>query len=385
MTTSATTTATTTRPNTKSKPKPTVSKHKKQYGVCSEWSKPSDSHHLILHLRIQPSERKEKEKEKQQERGAHTGHTPSCPHLLGGAASFGELLEYSPDLDRIPLAYEQHISESYPCRLKTPVVQAQGVLNSEVGPVDAGVLRQDEYDQHTGRRVSQGAQVVTDAIVAKHHATTGVPRAAEDVGTDADAGADTGADAAHTTTTHATTGTPLHCWWCTCSFAWTPYAIPLSRDRDTGNYNTTGSFCTPECCAAYIFGNAHGKHAGGDPWKQYELLHRMVTKVVQEVTVRIKLAPPRETLDKFGGPYSVAKYRRLLNDYRVDVRITMPPVNPLGGVTEEVPVNYVKQRKKFVPIDSSRVEKATNELRLKRKKKHAEENTLETFMQLRIT
>ena len=69
----------------------------------------------------------------------------------------------------------------------------------------------------------------------------------------------------------------------------------------------------------------------------------------------------------------------------VDVRITMPPVNPLNGVTEEIPVDYVQQKKKFVPIDSSRVEKATNELRLKRKKKQAEENTLETFMQLRIS
>lgn len=377
MTTSATNATTTANPTSKpkSKLKPTVPKHKKQYGVCSEWTKPSDSHHLIMHLRIQPSERKEKEREKEKQQGCGV---PTSPHLLGGAASFGELLEYSPEFDRIPLAYEQHISESYPCRLKTPEVKAKGILHSEVGPVDAGVLHQDQYDQRTGRRVSQGAQVVTEGGAAKHHAATGVPRTATD--TDADAGADAGADA-----TRASTGTPVHCWWCTCSFAWTPYAIPLSRDRDTGNYNTTGSFCTPECSAAYIFGNAHGKHAGGDPWKQYELLHRMVTKVVQEVAVRIKLAPPRETLDKFGGPYSVAKYRRLLNDYRVDVRITMPPVNPLGGVTEEVPVNYVKQRKKFVPIDSSRVEKATNELRLKRKKKQAEENTLETFMQLRIT
>jgi hypothetical protein len=124
---------------------------------------------------------------------------------------------------------------------------------------------------------------------------------------------------------------------------------------------------------------------GGDPWKQYEMLHRMVTKMVTKVKVRIKLAPPRETLQKFGGPYTIDEYRRILNDYRVDVRITMPPVNPLNGVTEEIPVDYVKQKKKFVPIDSSRVEKATNELRLKRKKKHAEENTLETFMQLRIS
>ena len=118
---------------------------------------------------------------------------------------------------------------------------------------------------------------------------------------------------------------------------------------------------------------------------QYEMLHRMVHKVVYRVRVRIKLAPPRETLKKFGGSYSHNDYRQLLSNYRTDVRLLMPPIQPVQAIIEETPVNYSKPMKKFVPIDATRVQRATTELRLRRKKKQTNENTLENFMRLRIT
>jgi hypothetical protein len=158
--------------------------------------------------------------------------------------------------------------------------------------------------------------------------------------------------------------------------------MPLRHDTATQKYHTLGTFCTPECCAAYVFDNA-GRY--GDAWKQYEMLHRMVHKVVNHVRVRIKLAPPRETLQKYGGSYTHDDYRKLLSNYRTEVRLMMPPVHPVQTIIEETPVNYSQPVKKFVPIDATRVQRATKELRLKRKKKQSNENTLESFMRLRIT
>ena len=389
---------------TKTNPKPN---NKHQYGVGTEWNTPSDSHHLILHLRIQPSAR------------AAANH-PAAPEAFpgkggGDAATFKELLKYRPELGVPPEAYEQLGSDSYPYRFESPSKEASAELSAQhhygegghCGGAPENVVLSPTYDKVTGRRISTAPATLDGSTSSTSPNSAAVPghvhgrivpvpssvrqlteldlRTADDVCPPGGGGL-----AADVPTVESVHHPVLHCWWCTCPFQWTPYAIPLARERTSDKYETTGTFCSPECCAAYIFGGNTRCGGGrqtlsGDPWKQYEMLHRMVTKMVTKVTVRIKLAPPRETLQKFGGPYTVDEYRRILNDYRVDVRITMPPVNPLNGVTEEIPVDYVQQKKKFVPIDSSRVEKATNELRLKRKKKQAEENTLETFMQLRIS
>ena len=367
-----------------SKKKSSVKSGKKsKYGVCSEWNTPGDSHHLILHLRINPSDTSLKDNE-----------------------SMNDLLKYRPELNLPPEAYEQQGSDSMPYRFEDTNGQNASQASHEDEPKDMltsnDTEQQPTYDTDTGRRISTSAvdkhSKAKGQSIPQNEDTPGhvhgrvvpVPTSVHSMNVDIDTETNHNDSSTEQPPTLKTVHHPVrHCWWCTCSFQWEPYAIPLSRNRQTDTYDTTGTFCSPECCAAYIFGSNSRtsccRTRGGDPWKQYEMLHRMVTKIVTKVTVRIKLAPPKETLQKFGGPYTVAEYRRILNDYRLDVRITMPPVNPLNGVTEEIPVDYVQQKKKFVPIDSSRVEKATNELRLKRKKKNQEENTLETFMQLRIS
>ena len=158
--------------------------------------------------------------------------------------------------------------------------------------------------------------------------------------------------------------------------------MPLRRLAVSDSYETYGTFCTPECCAAYLF-DSKGRY--GDSWKQYEMLHHMVSKMVNAKRVRIKLAPPRETLTRYGGPYNISKYRQLCSNYRANIQVLMPPVQPVQTIIEELPVDYHNAYKKFVPIDASRVERATTELRLKRKNKQSSENTLETFMRLRIS
>ena len=109
----------------------------------------------------------------------------------------------------------------------------------------------------------------------------------------------------------------------------------------------------------------------------------VVHKDVHGVRNKIKMAPPRETLKMFGGPYAIEEFRELSNNYHIQVKITTPPINPTNGITEEMMVEHMC-KKKYVPLDTKRIEKASEELRLKREKKKGGDNTLESFMKLKI-
>ena len=359
----------TTTKSTKTSKKTDHTKKKHQYGVCTKWNTPSESHHLILHLRIQPSVREAEAESKDAE-------------LVNNAESVNDILQYRPELNTAPSAYEEPSSESCPLPLlDCDPTSVESEVRNELLGTPLSTKNEVKDPMHIN---DQGIHKVDGAPAFAH---------TDPVHTDAQTNDAHGSDAFKV---HCMEENTHCCWWCTCAFAWTPFGVPLCKDN-TGKYKTAGVFCSPECAAAYIFGkpaNASvNNYVTGDPWKHYEMLHRLVninkeppvpeTPQVEKV-VRIKLAPPKETLKKFGGPYSVEQYRKVLTDYRVDIRITMPPVNPINAVTEEIPVDYIKQKKRFVPIDTSRVEKATKELRLKRKKRQSEENTLERFMQLRI-
>jgi len=109
----------------------------------------------------------------------------------------------------------------------------------------------------------------------------------------------------------------------------------------------------------------------------------------------IQLAPPRETLMIFGGPYSIRRFREISQMPDVQVHVTLPPIKPLRTVTEETIIDPTgpcagQDGARYtsgsfaVPLDRRRIQKATTELRLKRTKQQKNENTLENFMRLKI-
>jgi hypothetical protein len=289
------------------------------YGICSQANVTQENANLILHLRVHS-----KQRPAQSESETTSSTASALPYTN---KTYNDLMKYTPSLNEVPVAYEKDMSDSYP------------FLFNSMQPA--------------------GEEDATDAPPTAATDPEGIP---------------TGDLVKSTDNTHC-------CWWCTYSFTHEPFAVPL-RYTSNHTYNTLGRFCTPECCAAYIFDS---KTSHGDPWKHYELLHRMVRKAVDGEPVHIKLAPPRETLQRFGGPYTIQKYRECLSNYKKDVRVTMTPIQPIHKNVEEVTVDYTKKTHKFLPIDTTRVKRAETELSLKRKKKHTSENTLETFMRLRIT
>jgi len=172
--------------------------------------------------------------------------------------------------------------------------------------------------------------------------------------------------------------TDICCWWCCHSFNWEPFMLPV--DYKSGIFEVVGYFSSPECVAAFIFEQG-SKY--GDIYKQYSLLHLLYSKNVNGEISKIKLALPRETLKMFGGPYSIDKYRRLCDNYYMDVKIIRQPFIPSNGIAEESMSEYINKRK-FIPLDKERVQKATEELKLKRLKKKGSENTLDKFMNLKV-
>ena len=166
--------------------------------------------------------------------------------------------------------------------------------------------------------------------------------------------------------------------------------MPLNKLN--GQYKTVGCFCMPECVVAYIFGEG-GRF--GSPDRMYSLLHEVVLERDRGRAPPIKRAASRETLDIFGGPYDIAAFRKLSGDYQRDMRTYVPPLRPVALAFEETSVSYdgaaltdsnrVTTRAPPQALSNSeRVAKAAKQLRLRRAKRSTSENTLESFMNLRI-
>ena len=301
----------------------TLEDQEESYGVCSKNQIFDEKMKFILHLRV------------------HTKQLESAEDkssILSTNDTYNEIMQYTPELSCAPVAYEQHISDSCPEML----------------------LNQTDSQDKKNTVIETHMNDISRATPEKNEA---LPN-----------------NTIHSKPIHTDSYSEKTCWWCTCSFDSQVFSMPIRSQKN--EYETIGCFCSPECCASYIFDkNCYN----GDAWKNYEMLHQMVSNSYDGQTIRIKLAPPREILQKYGGTYTIDAYRQLLKDYRKDVHLSMPPIHPVRKIIEEVSVDYTRKQHKFLPIDTSRVKKAETELSLKRKKKQSSENTLEAFMRLRVT
>lgn len=100
------------------------------------------------------------------------------------------------------------------------------------------------------------------------------------------------------------TGTSKCCFWDTEPFFTAPVYVPLRLEHDL--IHAYGSFCSPECAAAYILNNPD---VGSNPYEHLSLLHTVYTPLYM-LTSAIQPAPnPRGILERFGGVLSVQDYR----------------------------------------------------------------------------
>lgn len=97
-------------------------------------------------------------------------------------------------------------------------------------------------------------------------------------------------------------GTEIHCWHCCEGFSTPPVPIPRSFDAKEGKYVVYGTFCSLSCAKGHLKESVSFEHG-----QQVNTLMKMARDVYGRTEV--KAAPPRCTLKKFGGPYSIQEFR----------------------------------------------------------------------------
>lgn len=98
--------------------------------------------------------------------------------------------------------------------------------------------------------------------------------------------------------------TNINCWWCCHKFDCAPIFMPLFINSDN-KYKVKGIFCSFECCYAYQYDSLKYR-------KNKYLLNAMfkdITKKAGTMDDYLKKAPPRETLQLFGGPLDINQFR----------------------------------------------------------------------------
>lgn len=160
--------------------------------------------------------------------------------------------------------------------------------------------------------------------------------------------------------------TPVACYWCAHTFSEQPCFLPTKED--CGTYTIYGNFCSPQCGLAYLLKEHMDSHTR---WERMALLHRLYPTVRGG---RLYPAPPRESLDMFGGPMTIEQYRGFvkLNTKRID--IYQPPVVSILGVLDTKPIDFYDSSSQNSFTNNSSIDKFKSwseqggALRLKRSK-----------------
>jgi hypothetical protein len=167
------------------------------------------------------------------------------------------------------------------------------------------------------------------------------------------------------------------CFWCCHSFDWSPCVLPISYDAYTHIYSCEGNFCSPECALAYLYKEPSTEST---KWMRHSLLRHMYESLY--TTRDLSPAPPRSVLRMFGGPLDIEQYRSYttkVNDLIASelhpIRLVFPTMNIQGPV---------RDIKRYVSLSVDVVEKASEQLRLKRSKPvHGNAPTLDMVLRMK--
>ena len=152
------------------------------------------------------------------------------------------------------------------------------------------------------------------------------------------------------------------CFWCCHTFNWVPSALPISFDVYNNIYSCEGNFCSPECALAYNYADI--KISDSIKWNRHALLGHVYADMY---TSRVlSPAPPRSLLRLFGGPLDIQQYRDYITS---DNDIVLSDIHPIRLIFPSMNVQGpLRDIKKYVSLSHDVVEKASEQLRLKRSK-----------------
>ena len=154
----------------------------------------------------------------------------------------------------------------------------------------------------------------------------------------------------------------IACFWCCHTFSWASSVLPVHYDIYNNVYVCEGNFCSPECALAHNYSNP--RIIDSAKWTRHSMLYHLYAPLYK--TRLLSPAPPRTILRMFGGPLDIEQFRDYTageNEFVLSeihpIRLLFPTMNVQGPV---------RDIKKYVSLSTDVVEKASEQLRLKRSK-----------------
>ena len=173
--------------------------------------------------------------------------------------------------------------------------------------------------------------------------------------------------------------TSIACFWCAHKFENQPCIIPEREVK--GVYKVYGNFCCPECAMGYLLNESIDPHVR---WERMALLNRIYDT---EISGKIYPAPPRDSLELFGGPLTIESYRATISSKKVRIDLHMPPIVSIIGSIDTKPIDFydtsIKNTMTLLPYD--KINQTEEGLRLKRNKPLKDkESTLDACINIEI-
>ena len=106
------------------------------------------------------------------------------------------------------------------------------------------------------------------------------------------------------------------CWNCCHKFHGLIIGLPISYKNKV--FYTVGDFCSLECSTRYAYENYKDKI--------YETINiiNLYNNIKLGKDNKIKMAPNKLVLKKFGGTIDIEEYRKNVNKYNIKIPITLP-------------------------------------------------------------
>lgn len=177
--------------------------------------------------------------------------------------------------------------------------------------------------------------------------------------------------------------TPYHCFWCSLAVEGVPCFLPMREEK--GSFHIYGNFCSPQCALAYVLKENLDPHIR---WERMALLHRLYRP---KAGGRLYPSPPRESLARFGGPFTDDEYRQIIAENKVRVDFQMPPLVSILGSLDTKPIDFYDSSLQntftqgLTAIQERIGKPSDGTLRLKRSKPLKDkDSTLDSCMQIQV-
>ena len=172
--------------------------------------------------------------------------------------------------------------------------------------------------------------------------------------------------------------TSIHCYWCCQKFSTVPFGIPVKYSAN--KFHVYGCFCSLECAAAY---NLKNYDSIDEMWERYMLINMLSRRIGHKE--QVVPAPSKLSLKEFGGYMEIDEFRRFTESKKI-ICVNFPPMMTLTQQVEEINGSDLTNDYKYIPIDTERINKYKEKIKLKRTKPIANyRNTLDHTMNLKIT